>query len=111
MGCQAMNSKNANRHIDRTRDLLQEAFVSLMLEKGYEKITVQNVIDYGNVSRSTFYAHFQDMDDLLLSQFEGLWEQFDLHADSQTIPATGAWRLTLLMFQHLLGGCTFQLAI
>lgn len=97
---QDMNSKKANRRVDRTRKLLQEALVSLILEKGYEKITVQNVIDHANVGRSSFYAHFQDMDDLLLSQFDGLREQFDQLLNTQPIPATDPWELTLLMFQH-----------
>jgi len=97
---QDMNSKKANRRVDRTRKLLQEALVSLILEKGYEKITVQNVIDCANVSRPTFYAHFQDMDDLLLSLFDGLGGQLDQHLDSQPIPAADPWELTLLMFQH-----------
>jgi AcrR family transcriptional regulator len=97
---QTMNSKSADRRINRTRKLLQEALVSLILEKGYEKVTVQNVIDYANVGRSTFYAHFQDMDDLLLSQFDGLRKQFDQHIKSRPVPATNPWELTLLMFQH-----------
>lgn len=96
----AMNSKNANLRVDRTRKLLQEELVSLILEKGYEKIIVQNVIGHANVGRSTFYAHFQEMDDLLLSQFDGLREQFDQHLDSQPIPAVDPSELTLLMFRH-----------
>lgn len=96
----SMNPKNTDRRINRTRKLLQEAFISLILEKGYEKITVQNVIDRANVGRSTFYAHFQDMDDLLLSQFDGLREQFDQFLKSQPVPAADPWELTLLMFQH-----------
>lgn len=95
-----MKSKSADRRINRTRKLLQEALVSLILEKGYEKVTVQNVIDRANVGRSTFYAHFQYMDDLLLSQFDGLREQFDQHLKSQPIPAANPWELTLLVFQH-----------
>ena len=92
--------QNADRRTNRTRKLLQEALVSLILEKGYEKVTVQNVIDRANVGRSTFYAHFQNMDDLLLSQFDDLREQFDQHLENQRIPAADPWGLTLLMFQH-----------
>ena len=97
---QTINLKNTDRRINRTRKILQDALVALILEKGYEKVTVQNVIDRANVGRSTFYAHFQDMDDLLLSQFDGLREQFDQHLEHQHIPTTDPWELTLLMFQH-----------
>lgn len=100
IGKYPMNSKNTDRRVDRTRKLLQEALVSLVLEKGYEKVTVQNIIDRANVGRSTFYAHFQDMDDLLLSQFDGLREQFDQYLKNQPTPAANPSELTLLVFQH-----------
>jgi len=97
---QIMNTKNVDRRINRTRKLLQDALVSLVLEKGYEKVTVQDVIDRANVGRSTFYAHFLDMDDLLLSQFDGLREQLERSLKSQPVPAADPWELTLLMFRH-----------
>ena len=34
--------------------------MALIVEKGYEAITVQNIIDRANLGRSTFYAHYQD---------------------------------------------------
>jgi AcrR family transcriptional regulator len=56
-----------DRRVQRTRQLLNEALMSLIVEKGYESITVQNIIDRANLGRSTFYAHYQDKEDLLLS--------------------------------------------
>jgi len=65
-----------DRRIQRTQETLRKALVELILEKGYPKITVQNIIDRANVGRSTFYAHFRDKDDLLVSGFHA-WA-FDL---------------------------------
>jgi len=56
-----------DRRIERTRELLHRALISLMIEKGYEVITVQDIIDRANVGRSTFYAHYVGKQDLLLS--------------------------------------------
>ena len=56
--------------IRRTRSLLSNALVALMQEKSINKITVQEVLDRASVGRSTFYLHFRDKNDLLLSQLE-----------------------------------------
>jgi AcrR family transcriptional regulator len=51
---------------------LQDALRSLVLEKGYDAVTVQDLLDRADVGRATFYAHFRDKDDLMLSRFEEL---------------------------------------
>lgn len=79
-------SRKTDRRVRRTRKLLQEALVSLILEKHYDKITVQEIIDRANVGRSTFYAHFQDKEDLLASNFASYTAQWD-HPDEIQHPA------------------------
>ena len=56
-----------DRRVGKTRRALKEALTDLILEKGYEGVTVQDVIDRADVGRSTFYAHFIDKDDLLMA--------------------------------------------
>jgi len=56
-----------DRRVGRTRAALKEALTDLILANGYEGVTVQDVIDRADVSRSTFYAHFVDKDDLLMA--------------------------------------------
>ena len=72
-----MESNRADRRIRRTRLLLQEAIVALILEKTYYKITVQDIIDRADVGRSTFYAHFPDKEALLVSTFDDLASDLD----------------------------------
>ena len=69
-----MPRRAADRRVQRTRQLLQDALVSLMIEQGYEATTVQHIIDRANVGRATFYAHFADKDTLLASRLEDLRE-------------------------------------
>jgi AcrR family transcriptional regulator len=72
-----MNKGKPDRRVQRTRQLLRDALVSLILGKGYQKITVQDIIDRANVGRSTFYSHYRDKEDLLFSGFDEL--AHDLH--------------------------------
>lgn len=97
-----MNGKPPDRRVQRTRKLLQDALVELILEKGYEAITVQDVIDRANVGRSTFYTHFQDTEMLFFSTFEWLWREFENHLPKYpTGGPQSPWELTLLLFQHV----------
>lgn len=49
----------------KTRSAMAEALTELTLEKGYHRVTVQDICRKARVNRSTFYRHFEDKDDLL----------------------------------------------
>ncbi len=98
-----MAKKVLDRRIQRTRQVLQDALLALILEKGFDAVTVQDVIDRANVGRSTFYTHFQDKEDLLLSSFEHLRTQFEEHLMSETVADDSPWALSLSMFKHAQG--------
>lgn len=61
---------SVDRRKRKTRDALRNALSDLIEEKSYNEITVQELAEHANVSRSSFYLHFRDKDDLLLSGFE-----------------------------------------
>jgi AcrR family transcriptional regulator len=54
-----------DRRVQRSREQLFEALFELMQERGYERLTIQNLIDRAGVGRATFYAHFEGKDELL----------------------------------------------
>ncbi|RRJ66137.1 TetR/AcrR family transcriptional regulator [Paenibacillus oralis] len=54
-----------DRRIAKTRQAIMEAFVMLMGEKSFEKITIQEIADRADVNRGTVYLHFTDKYDLL----------------------------------------------
>jgi AcrR family transcriptional regulator len=92
-------AKTTDRRIQRTRQLLFNSLIELVLEKDYESITVQNIIDRANVGRSTFYAHFQDKGNLLFSGSDYLSKALEnLPAHSSRIDSI--WDLSLALFQH-----------
>ena len=66
----AGTGRKADARVQRTRTRLGTAFLNLILEKPMRELTVQDVLDRSGVGRSTFYLHYRDIDDLLLSQLE-----------------------------------------
>src|SRR5215203_561868 len=62
-----MLKQGQDRRVQRTRELLQKAAMELMEEKGYDGITVGDITERANLGRTTFYLHYQNKADLLLS--------------------------------------------
>ncbi len=74
----AGSDKKTDARVRRTRDALGDALVALMQEKPFDTITVQEVLDRAQVSRSTFYSHYSDKDDLLMSDAEEFFESISM---------------------------------
>ncbi len=74
----AGSNKKTDARVRRTRDALGDALIALMQEKAFETITVQEVLDRAHVSRSTFYTHYSDKDDLLMSDSEEFFEALSM---------------------------------
>src|ERR1700749_2529422 len=91
--------KNPDRRVLHTRDVLGDALVKLMHERPFEEITVQHILDRAGVSRSTFYAHFSDKNDLFLSDAE---EFFEMMAAALSQQGDKSRRLAPVreMFEH-----------
>src|SRR5579862_660329 len=64
------SQRRPDKRAHRTRQRLGIALVELMQEKSIDEVSVQEVLDRAAVGRSTFYLHFNDKNDLLLSQLE-----------------------------------------
>ena len=69
----AKQSPRMDRRVYRTREALGDALVSLMLEKPFDEITVQHVLDRAKIGRSTFYTHYVDKNDLFMSDVDDFW--------------------------------------
>jgi AcrR family transcriptional regulator len=69
-----MQRRKPDVRVRRTHERLGSALVALIQEKSIDDVTVQEVLDRASVGRSTFYLHFRDKNDLLLSQLEKFLE-------------------------------------
>lgn len=66
--------RKTGRRVRHTRNLLGDAMVELIREKPFAEITVQQVLDRAGVSRSTFYTHYSDKNDLFLGDVDDFFE-------------------------------------
>jgi AcrR family transcriptional regulator len=92
-----------DRRVARTRTMLQRAHLSLILERGYDAVTVEEICEAADVGRSTFYAHFSGKDDLKLSGLEELRRELSAQRSDPGAASNGDTRrfsFTLPMFEH-----------
>lgn len=80
-----MAATRTDRRPERTRQTLLNAFVELILECGYETLTVDDVVRRANIGRSTLYAHFGGLEGMLKQSLTGPSTQL---ADLVDRPAT-----------------------
>lgn len=94
------NAHATDRRIQKTQKLLRDALTSLIAEKDYDSIVVKEILDRANVGRSTFYAHYRDKDELLVS---GIHDILGSVPSRSPIAATSTERLiwfSLPIFEH-----------
>ncbi len=59
-----------DRRVSRTRRLLREALTGLILEKGYDAVTIEDITRRADLGRTTFYLHYRDKEHLFLESIE-----------------------------------------
>lgn len=99
-----MVKRQIDRRVARTRALLQQAHLTLILKRDYESITVDEICEAANVGRSTFYAHYTGKDDLRRSGLENLRTQLrEQQREAWSAPGDVRDRslgFSLTMFEH-----------
>jgi AcrR family transcriptional regulator len=107
-----MKQQKRDRRSQRTSHLVNAALRELLLEKRYEAITVQDILDRANIGRSTFYAHYFDKADVLESIAEQMLAEFSrqvqqAEAERRIVPSLALFRHVQQqhrLFQVLLRG-------
>jgi AcrR family transcriptional regulator len=62
------------RRVARTKAAIEDAFVQLVLEHGYERVAVEDICDRADLARATFYAHYPNKEAVLFAVFNRLTE-------------------------------------
>lgn len=93
-----------DRRIRRTQQALYSALVQLIAEKGYDAVTVNDILHRAEIGRSTFYSHHSGKESLLLSGIHRLREDL-LHRPRTETPASVSPRPLLAFsgafFEHV----------
>lgn len=106
-----IENQKVDRRVSRTRRSLQEALFALILEKGYDSVTVEEITNRADLGRTTFYLHYHDKEDLLMQAVrnlvDGLFDRLaqypldSLKLRSQTASGELLIPIISLAFQHV----------
>ena len=89
-----MNHRKIDRRILRTRRALKDAMLALVLEQGFDAVTIEQITYRADLGRTTFYLHYRDKEELLLESIRELIDDLVAHIRvSNSSPI-------LLAFQH-----------
>src|SRR5215813_10397134 len=91
----------AQRRVARTKAAIEDAFVALVLERGYERVAVEDIADRADLARATFYAHYPNKQAVLFSVSNQLTQdlmQRIAHQDGP--PKVARWDAIQTAYRH-----------
>lgn len=65
-----------DRRVRKTRKLIQDALFALLIEMPYRKIRISQITERADISRSTFYLHYETKEDLLMSVVDEMIDEY-----------------------------------
>ncbi len=84
-----------DRRVQRTRQLLRDALMGLILERGYDAVTVEAVAERANLGRATFYLHYRDKEELLVTSLKDIYDSL-----VQKLQAMQSELRSIVIFEH-----------
>ena len=95
--------RKTDPRVIRTRRLLHDALVALILERGYDTIRIQNITDKAGLRRATFYLHYRDKEELMFEILREFYEALEHELESLPFAAMtleGERAVQLAVFKH-----------
>lgn len=101
--------QNLDARVRRTHELIRDAFMELLIERGFDAITVQAIAEGAGINRATFYRHYKDKFDLADRLTDVLFA--DINAQFQSDVDTSSIEIWQLMFDHVAEHAAFYRAM
>ena len=73
---------NIDPRVKRTRRLLRDALVTLILKKDFASITIKEITERAEVAYITFYRHYESLDQLLMEVLEEGLAELMIHTET-----------------------------
>ena len=89
--------EKTDRRFTRTRKLLLDALIALAQRDGYDAVTIRDITTFADISYSTFFRHYQDKDQMLMSLLQNAVEEMRVLMQNQS-PGESDGEL---IFQHV----------
>ena len=93
--------KNLTERGQETQRELTDVLMQLVLEKGYEDVSVKDITERAGIDRSTFYLHFSDKRDLLIKSQQQLIDDLIQSIQPDSPPMSGVAMTFEHMAQHV----------
>ena len=68
-------NKNESKYF-KSAEKMHNALITLLDSKGFEYITIKEICETAGVNRSTFYLHYDNVNDLLQETVEAVYKDF-----------------------------------
>jgi len=100
-----LTSSKTDRRVSRTRRQLRNALMALILERGYNAVTIEDITERADLGRTTFYLHFRDKEELLVESLEeiaeGLKAQVEITANMNLDAGERLVNPVAVVFRHV----------
>lgn len=96
-------SNKVDRRVKRTKRMLGEAILALVVEQEYEALTINEITQRADVNRATFYLHYNSKDELLVEALEAKFEELiaTFQVTSIEKPIWESPEVDIAVFQHV----------
>jgi AcrR family transcriptional regulator len=106
--------RKTDPRVIRTRHMLRDALIALILEKGYDELTIQDITDRADLRRATFYLHYKDKEELLMAILGETFDSLVCEIDKlniMMITPDAEYSMHLVILKHAQANANLYLSI